>query len=126
MILEDVTTFLTKEPPFQSLDEAALKSIANSLSMEYYPKDTVILKQDGPPSDFPRIIKKGVVKVFIKSESGGEDAVMDYKGGEDNFGFSSMIDKGIQRTTVVAVDKTICTGSSAGHGKKENKLSYNS
>jgi CBS domain-containing protein len=108
MILEEVTNFLKKEPPFQFLDESALKSVANSLSMEFYPKDTVILKQDGPPSDSLRIIKKGAVKVFIKSKSGGEEVVMDYKGEGDNFGFSSMISKGIQRTTVVAVDDTIC------------------
>ncbi len=33
---------------------------------------------------------------------------MDYKGEGDNFGFSSMIGQDIQRTTVVAVDDTIC------------------
>lgn len=108
MILEEVINFLKKEPPFQFLDEATLKSVANSLSMEFYPKDTVILKEDGPSSDFLRIIKRGTVKVFIKSKSGGEEVVMDYKEGGDNFGFSSMISKGIQRTTVVAVDDTIC------------------
>src|SRR5512143_2103978 len=108
MILEDVISFLKKEPPFQFLDEATLKSVANSLSMEFYPKDTVILKEDGPSSDFLRIIKRGTVKVFIRSKSGGEAVVMDYKGEGDNFGFSSMISKGIQRTTVVAIDDTIC------------------
>jgi CBS domain-containing protein len=108
MILEEVINFLKKEPPFQFLDEATLKSVANSLSIEFYPKDTVILKQDGPPSDFLRIIKKGAVKIFMKSENGGEDVVMDYKGEGDNFGFLSMIDKGMQRTAVVAVDDTIC------------------
>lgn len=108
MIVEEVINFLKREPPFQSLDAPTLKSVANGLSIEFYPKDTVILKQDGPPSDCLRIIKKGAVKVFIKSERGGEAVVMDYKGEGDNFGFSSMIGKGIQRTTVVAVDDTIC------------------
>jgi CBS domain-containing protein len=107
MILEEVVNFLKKEPPFQFLDEATLRSVADSLSIEFYPKDTVILKQDGPPSVSLRVIKKGAVKVFIKSES-GEEVAMDYKGEGDNFGFSSMIGKGIQRTTVVAVDDTIC------------------
>ncbi len=107
MLLEDVINFLRKEPPFQFLDEAALKSVAGSLSMEFYPKDTLILKQDGPPSDALRIIKKGAVKVFMKSE-GGEDVLMDYKGEGDTFGFLSLFGADRQRTTVVAVDDTIC------------------
>ncbi len=108
MILEDVINFLKKEPPFQFLDEAALKSVAGSLSIEFYPRDTVILKQGGPPSDSLRIIKKGGVKILMKAES-GEDVVMDYRGEGDNFGFLSMIGKEKKgRTTVIATDDTIC------------------
>lgn len=107
MILEDVINFLKKEPPFQFLDENTLKSVAGSLSMEFYPKDTVILRQDGPASDSLRIIKKGGVKILMRSEN-SEDVVMDYRGEGDNFGFLSMIGKDRGRTTVVAVDDTIC------------------
>lgn len=107
MILEDVMDFLKKNPPFQFLDEAALKAVAGSLSMEFYPKDTVILKQDGAPSDSLRIIKKGSIKVMMKSEDGTEVAV-DYRGEGDSFGFLSMIGKDRQKTTVIAVDDTIC------------------
>ena len=107
MILEDVMDFLKQTPPFQFLDEAALKSVAGSLSMEYYPKDTVILKQDGAPSDSLRIIKKGSIKVMMKSEDGMEVAI-DYRGEGDSFGFLSMIGKDRQKTTVIAVDDTIC------------------
>ena len=108
MILEDIIDFLKKGPPFQFLDETTLKSVAGSLSVEFYPKNTVILRQDGPPGDSLRIIKKGGVKVLMKSED-GEDIVMDYRGEGDNFGFLSMIGKEERgRTTVVAVDDTIC------------------
>ncbi len=107
MILEEAINFLKKEPPFQFLDDAALKSVAGSLSMEFYPRDTVILKQDGPPSDYLRIIKKGAVKVMMRSED-GEEVAMDYKGEGDNFGFLSMVGTDRQRTTCVAVDDTIC------------------
>ncbi len=107
-ILEDIISFLKKGPPFQFLDETTLKSVAGSLSVEFYPKDTVILRQDGPPSDSLRIIKKGGVKILMKSEN-GEDIVMDYRGEGDNFGFLSMIGKEEKgRTTVLAVDDTIC------------------
>jgi CBS domain-containing protein len=107
MIIEDVINFLKKEAPFQFLDEVTLRSVAGSVSMEFYPKDTVILKQGGPPSDSLRIIKKGGVKILMGSDT-GEDVVIDYRGEGDNFGFLSMIGRDRGRTTVVAIDDTIC------------------
>ena len=75
--------------------------------MDYYPKDTVILKQNGPPSEALRLIKKGGVKVAIRSED-GEEVVMDYKGEGDTFGFLSLIGNDKQKTTVITIDDTIC------------------
>jgi CBS domain-containing protein len=107
MVLEDVISFLKKNPPFQFLDEAILKSVAVNLSMEFYPKDTVILTQGGPPADAVWILKKGAVRVSRRSED-GEEVVTDYKGEGDNFGFLSMIARDRQKTNVVAADDTIC------------------
>ena len=107
MILEDVIGFMKKEPPFQFLDEATLKSVAKSLSMEFYPKGTIILKQDGPPSDSLRIIKKGAVKLLMRSEDGA-DVPLDYRSEGDYFGFLSMIGESRQKTTALAVEDTIC------------------
>lgn len=107
MILEEAISFLKNNPPFQFLDEAKLQDIAHSLSMEYYPKDSVILKQDGPSSDAVRIIKKGGVKILMRAE-GGIDTVIDYRGEGDTFGFLSLIGKARQTTSVVASEDTIC------------------
>jgi CBS domain-containing protein len=107
MLLEEVFTFLKSVPPFQFLDDAGLKSVAGSLSMEFYPKDTVILRQNGPASDALRIIKKGGVKISIESGS-GEDGVIDYRGEGEAFGLVSIMSKGKQKTTIVAIDDTIC------------------
>ena len=107
MVIEEVINFLKKEPPFQFLDDTTLKSVAGSVSMEFYPRDTVILRQDGPASKSLRIIKKGAVKVLMRSEE-GEDVAVDYKGEGDNFGFLSLIGKDRQKTSVIAVDDTIC------------------
>ena len=107
MLLDEVIQFLKRFPPFQFLDEIQLKDIAQNLSMEFYPQGTVILKQFGPPSDSVKVIKKGGVEVRMRSDS-GEDVVMDYKGEGDNFGFLSLIGKDRQRTTVVAIEDTIC------------------
>lgn len=107
MILDDAINFLKKVPPFQFLDEAALTSIAGQLSMEFYPKDAVILKQGGPPSDSLRIIKKGGVKVSMLSEEGVE-IMSDYRGEGDTFGFISLVGEARSRANVVAADDTIC------------------
>jgi CBS domain-containing protein len=107
MIIEDAIEFLGNIAPFQSLDERTLASVAENLSIDFFPIGRVILKQYDPPSDSLRIIKKGAVKVLMESED-GEDIVMDVKGVGDNFGFLSMVGKERQRTTVIAVEDTIC------------------
>ncbi len=107
IILDDVVAFLKKVPPFQFLSDMDLQSVSRNLSLEFYPKDMVILRQDGPPSDALRIIKKGGVKIVLVSDDGGE-AVIDYRGEGDTFGFLSMVGKDRVRTNVVAVDDTIC------------------
>ena len=84
-----------------------MRKAAGDLSMEFYPKDTVILKQNGPPSDCLRVIKKGAVKVLMGDEM-GEEIVLEYKGEGDNFGFLSLIGKDRQRTTIKAVEDTLC------------------
>jgi CBS domain-containing protein len=107
MIIEDVLAFLRGIPPFQFLEEGDLLKAAGDLSMEFYPKDTVILKQGGLPSSSLRVIKKGAVKVLMGTDT-GEDIVLEYKGEGDNFGFLSMIGKDRQKTTVTAVEDTLC------------------
>jgi CBS domain-containing protein len=107
MLMEDVVAFLKRVPPFQFLDDDDLQAVARNLSMEFYPRDMVVLKQDGPPSDSLRIIKKGGVKVSMVSED-GDEVVIDYRGEGDTFGFLSMVGKDRIRSNVTAVEDTIC------------------
>ena len=79
MIADEAIKFFKSIPPFQFLSEADLKTIAENLTMEFYPRDTVILKQDGTASDALRIIKKGGVRVSLKAED-GQDMVLDERG----------------------------------------------
>ena len=106
MIIEEVIDFLKDAPPFQFLDETTLMRLASKASVEFYPKGATILKQDGPPSDYFRVIKKGGVKVFIKPDT-GEEVLIDYRSEGDSFGFLSMIGGDKSRANVVAVDDTI-------------------
>ncbi|MDA8104838.1 MAG: DUF294 nucleotidyltransferase-like domain-containing protein, partial [Nitrospiraceae bacterium] len=107
LITEDVIEFLKNVPPFQFLEEKTLQGIAGGLSMEFYPKGSMILHQDGPPSEYLRIIKKGGVKVFIKADK-GEEVLIDYRSEGDSFGLLSLVGGDKSRANVVAVDDTIC------------------
>lgn len=107
MLFEDVIDFLKNIPPFQFLEEAVIKDIARSVSMEYYPKGSVILRQDGPASDALRIIKKGGVKILMRSGN-NEDVVIDYRGEGESFGLVSLVGKEKQKTTIAAIDDTVC------------------
>jgi len=107
MIIEDIILFLQKVPPFQFLDDATLNDVSKNISLEFYPKDTVILRQDGLASDSLRIIKKGGVRISVKSGT-GEDVVIDFRGEGDTFGIVSLMGKDRQKTTIVAIDDTIC------------------
>ncbi len=107
IIIDEVVAFLKKVPPFQFLDDENLQAVAGNVSMEFYPKGMLIMKQDDPPSESIRIIKKGGVKLSMVSDEGGE-LVIDYRGEGDTFGFLSMIGKHRVRANVSAVDDTIC------------------
>lgn len=107
MIQNDVMDFLKKVPPFQFLDDSALQMVVKNLSMEFYPKGTIILKQDTRPSENIGIIKKGGVRVSVRSKD-GEDVVIDYRGEGELFGFISLMSKDRQKTTITAVDDTVC------------------
>src|SRR5512143_2033565 len=107
LIQEEVKEFLRKVPPFQFLGQEDIDSLSSSVSMEYYPKGTVILAQDGSPSRHLSVIKKGGVKVSIASEEEGE-IVMDYRGEGDSFGFVSLIGADRARNSIIAIEDTIC------------------
>lgn len=107
MMVEDAIRFLSKIPPFQFLEASLLRQVSESLSMEFYPKGTVILQQDGPASDALRIVKKGVVKISLRPKGGGDEVVIDYREPGETFGLVSLMGKR-QKTTIVSVQDTIC------------------
>jgi len=105
--IDDVIEFLRGVPPFQELDDATLGNIAKGVSMEFYPKGSTILNQEGPASQHLRIVKKGEVKVFIKS-SKDEEVIIDSRGEGESFGFLSLVSGDKSRANVVATEDTTC------------------
>jgi CBS domain-containing protein len=107
MVIDEVIEFLHEVSPFQELDKATLREIAAGISVELYPAGSTILYQDGPASEYLRIIKKGSVKVFIKP--GMDDKVaIDTRGEGESFGFLSLLGGDKSRANVVATEDTIC------------------
>ena len=108
LIMEDVVAFLGKVPPFKSLDQTELQAIAGNLTVEFYPKGAVILKQGNKPSHAIRIIKKGGVEVSMASQQESDGIVIDYRTEGDSFGFLSLVSGENIRANFTAIDDTIC------------------
>jgi CBS domain-containing protein len=104
---EEAVAFLKKVPPFQFLDDPPLRELARSIELEYYPTGTVILEQDGPPSEHLLVVKKGGAKVFVRSAE-SEETLVDYRAEGDVIGFVSLYTGDRSRTNVVATSDTIC------------------
>ena len=107
MIIQGLHKFLENTPPFAYLGPGELTNVANRITTEFFPRDTIIIKQDGPPTDSLKVIKSGSVKVFIESEQQTE-GILDIKGEGEIFGFISMITQEPQKITVVALEDTHC------------------
>ena len=104
---KDIIQFFKITPPFQYLDDMTLKDIAGRTTEERYPKGTMILRQDGPPSEYLRVISKGGVKVYISLDA-AEDVIIDYRSEGDAFGLLSLVGGDRSRANVLAVEDTVC------------------
>ncbi|MCX7913133.1 MAG: DUF294 nucleotidyltransferase-like domain-containing protein [Thermodesulfovibrionales bacterium] len=106
-ILEEVISFLKKVPPFQFLDDETLSSITEDVSMDFYPKGTTIVYQDGPLGDYIRVIKRGAVKVTV-GFSEAEEVVIDYREDGELIGYLALLNSSKSRANVIAIEDTVC------------------
>ena len=90
VVLDAVIEFLKDIPPFQFLAIPELKTVAKSMSQEYFPRDTVILSAGGEAADSLYIVKKGGVKLTIGTGEGLE-VVLDMRSEGELFGLLSML-----------------------------------
>ncbi len=107
MIKEEIIDFLKNVPPFNFVSNEDLERLVEKISIEYYPKGYMILTQNGPPSDSLKIIKKGAVKLYVRTGE-SEEIIIDYRGEGESFGFISMLSGDRSRANVQAVEDTIC------------------
>ncbi|MCX8069695.1 MAG: cyclic nucleotide-binding domain-containing protein, partial [Thermodesulfovibrionales bacterium] len=107
MITEDVVKFLQTVLPFQFLKEDELIAISEKTLLEFYPQNTILLKQDGPASDNLKIIKKGSVKIYALSNT-GEEIITDFRGEGELIGYLSLFTEGKSRVSVITLEDTLC------------------
>ena len=107
MLKDEIVDFFQNVMPFNQLSREALGDMVSDITMEYYPKGEQILKQDGPPSEFLGVIKKGGVKVYQISDS-DDEVVIDLRGEGEHFGMLSLISGDRARNNVDTIEDTIC------------------
>ncbi|GAB4389415.1 MAG: DUF294 nucleotidyltransferase-like domain-containing protein [Thermodesulfovibrionales bacterium] len=107
MLKEDTIRFLERIPPFKFLGAEELGAIADDVYLKYYPSGTRVLEQNGKPSEYLYIIKKGAARVYITSEDGAE-ILIDFRSEGDSFGFISMMSEDRSRANVETVEDAIC------------------
>ena len=106
--LQNLTAeFLRQHYPFDLLVGDELQSLARTASLDFFPKDTPILSQDGEPAQFLYVIQKGSVRLSVRSEN-ADEIIIDMKSEGEHFGLTSMMRGTTTQMNVAAVEETIC------------------
>jgi CBS domain-containing protein len=77
------------------------------MTLEYFPKNTVILAVGRPVSEALYIVQKGAVKLGIRTNV-GKELVLDMRTEGEVFGLLSLMGRDVARLDVVAVEDTLC------------------
>jgi CBS domain-containing protein len=106
-VTEAVVAFLEKIPPFQFLPVNELRSVAKRTSLEYFPKDSVIIAAGRRASESLYVVQKGAVKLGIRTHV-GKELVLDMRSEGEVFGLLSLMGRDVARLDVIAVEDTFC------------------
>jgi CBS domain-containing protein len=106
-VTESVVSFLEKIPPFQFLPAPEIRSLARTMTLEYFPKDEVILAAGRQVSEALYIVQKGAVKLGIRTNV-GKELVLDMRSEGEVFGLLSLMGRDVARLDVVALEDTLC------------------
>lgn len=104
---EIVLQFLQKTLPFNELDPQSLKNLARQCIIDFYPKGTLIFKQDVTEVTHFHLIQKGGVKTYLKDET-GEITLKDFRGEGEYFGALPIIQNVPANLNVETVEDSFC------------------
>ncbi|MBI5556806.1 MAG: cyclic nucleotide-binding/CBS domain-containing protein [Deltaproteobacteria bacterium] len=104
---EIVLEFLQKTLPFNELERDDLKRLARQCIIDFYPKNTLIFKQDVTEVTHFHLIQKGGVKIYLKDEQ-GQVTLKDFRGEGEYFGALPLIQNTRANLNVETVEDTFC------------------
>ena len=104
----DVRTFLADHPPFDTLSEAELDRVVESVQIEHFAPGTVILRQAGAPATHLFVVRRGEAEIV------DDGRVIDEVGEGDVFGMWSLLGHVAPTATVRATEDTLCYLIDAG------------
>ena len=77
------------------------------MTLDFFPKDTVILHAGHPASESLYVIQKGAVKLALRSQV-GKQLTLDMRSEGEIFGLLSILGKDLARLDVTAAEDTLC------------------
>jgi CBS domain-containing protein len=101
IVTDTVVAFLAKIPPFQFLPAAELQSLAGVMALEYFPKDTVILRAGQAAAEWLYLVQKGAVKLAVRTGI-GKELTLDMRSEGEIFGLLSMMGRDVARLDAIA------------------------
>jgi CBS domain-containing protein len=104
---EDAINFLKAFPPFQDLDPSTIEELSHTIVEETYARGAAIVETDDPDGAAVRLVKKGAVKVTIPFGR-NDDALIDYRGEGDIFGYLALLTGDKLRGEIVFLEDTTC------------------
>jgi CBS domain-containing protein len=99
--MHDIAEFLQRHPPFDTLDEETLRSVAASAEIEFYAARAPILESPEATADFAYVVRRGSVELL----SGGR--LFDLVGEGEMFGFASLLAESPLGFVVRAAEDTL-------------------
>lgn len=104
---EVVRRFLQKTIPFNELDNEMLGKIARNIIIDFYPKGTMLFKQDETEVEYLYLIQKGGMKIYLEDEE-GNITLKDFRGEGSYIGALPIIQETRANLNVETVEDTFC------------------
>lgn len=101
-----VMAFLQNIPPFQFLAPTELARLASHMTLEFFPKDAVILSARSQIRPL-YVVHKGGVKLALTSQV-GKRMTLDMRSEGEMFGLLSVMGREPARLDVTAIEDTLC------------------
>ncbi len=102
-----VVDFLKKTLPFNELDDDVLHWLSKRVTVDFYPKGTVLFEQDRTEVDHLYLIQKGGVKIYLTDEQ-GTITLKDFRGEGSYIGALPIIQGTRANLNVETVEDTFC------------------